>query len=112
MQSNSFTIHTFKKIFVTLIEDMYWNLFSSIVHILAAFFLFNNEYRLLSTSFLIRLALFNKTARKFFLFFFNDDVSMDGQRSSNAKPSSINVTLTDFLFGCGLLTIAQCNFAA
>ena len=110
VQSDSLTAHASKKILVTLIENMCWNLFSSIIHILAALLLLNSGCRLLSTSFLIRPALFDKAAKKSFSSFLRADGSMDGRRSSAAKPSSMSVALTDSMFSCGLPTIGQWQF--
>lgn len=107
VQSDSLTVHASKKILVTLIGNMCWNLFSNIVYISAALLLLNSGYRLLLTSSLIRRVLFDKVARKFFFFSFGADASMDSQRSFAAKPSSMSVALTDSTFGCGLSTIAQ-----
>lgn len=106
MQSESFTMHASKKILVTFIKDMCWNLFSSIIHILAALFLLNSGCRLLSISFLIRLALFDKAARKFFFSSLRADASINDQKFFAAKPSSMSVALTDSTFGYGFPTIA------
>lgn len=106
VQSDNLTMHLSKKIPITLIGDMCWNLFSSIVHILAALFSFNSECRLLSTSFLIRPALFDKVAKKSFFSFFRFDASMDSRTSSATKSSSMSVALIESRLSFGLPTIA------
>ena len=107
LQSNSFTTHVSKKILITLMGDICWNLFSNIVYISAALFSLSSGCRLLSTSFLISLVLFDRVVKKFFFFSLRADASMDGLRSSATKPSSMSVVLTDSRFGLGFPTITH-----
>lgn len=107
VQSDNLIVHTCKKIFITLMGDMCWNLFSSIIYLLAILFSFSSEYKLLLMSSLIKPVLFNKVTRKFFFSFLRADISMDGQKSSAAKLSLMSVTLTDSRLGSDLPTIAQ-----
>lgn len=93
-----------------LMENMCWNLFLSIVHILATFFLLSSECRLLSMSSLIRLTLFDKAIRKSFFFSLRANTSMNGQRFSTAKLSLMSVILTNSRLGCGFPTIVQWQF--
>ena len=89
---------------------MYWNLFLSIIYILATLFLLSSGYRLLSTNSLIRLALFNKVFKKSFISFFRVDTNVNSLRFFITKPSSISVVLTNSKFDLGLPTIAYWQF--
>lgn len=106
VQSDSFTVHMFKKILIMLMGNMYWNLFLSIIYILAAFFLPSSMYRLLLISFLIKQAFFHKAAIKSFFFSLKINASINGQRFSAAKLSSMSVAPTDLRFGYNVLIIA------
>lgn len=84
LKFNNFTTNISKKILVTIIKNIYSNLFLNIIDILIINFLLNSRYKFLSTSFLIRPMLFDNIARKIF-FFLKADASIDSFMSLTTK---------------------------